>query len=46
MFDILAEYLYTNLLPDIALVFICECGVDWVKHAFITKFNELSSHVC
>ncbi|XP_032673166.1 protein TAPT1 homolog [Odontomachus brunneus] len=29
------------LLPDCALVLFAEVLVDWVKHAFITRFNEL-----
>ncbi|EFN87546.1 Protein TAPT1-like protein [Harpegnathos saltator] len=33
------------LLPDCALVLFAEVLVDWVKHAFITRFNELRSTV-
>src|SRR6218665_2617584 len=33
------------LIPDIMLVMIFEFLVDWVKHAFITKFNEIPSEV-
>lgn len=29
------------LLPDCLLVILAEVGVDWIKHAFITRFNEL-----
>jgi len=29
------------LLPDCAMVLVAEVFVDWVKHAFITRFNEL-----
>ncbi|XP_073998628.1 protein TAPT1 homolog isoform X1 [Rhodnius prolixus] len=29
------------LFPDCTLVIICEILVDWIKHAFITRFNEL-----
>ena len=29
------------LIPDIILVMLAEFLVDWVKHAFITKFNEI-----
>ncbi|XP_065348068.1 protein TAPT1 homolog [Cloeon dipterum] len=29
------------LLPDCMVVLIAEVFVDWVKHAFITRFNEL-----
>ncbi|XP_046338085.2 transmembrane anterior posterior transformation protein 1 homolog [Haliotis rufescens] len=31
------------ILPDVVLVLLAEFVVDWVKHAFITKFNEISS---
>ena len=27
------------------MVMLAELLVDWVKHAFITKFNEISSDV-
>ncbi|ELU04873.1 hypothetical protein CAPTEDRAFT_5824 [Capitella teleta] len=33
------------LIPDIFLVLLSEFLVDWVKHAFITKFNDISSDV-
>lgn len=33
------------LIPDILLVMCSEFLVDWVKHAFITKFNEIPSEV-
>jgi len=33
------------LIPDIVLVLVSEFMVDWVKHAFITKFNEIPSEV-
>ncbi|XP_076634267.1 protein TAPT1 homolog [Colletes latitarsis] len=33
------------LLPDCILLLLAEILVDWVKHAFITRFNELSSTV-
>lgn len=44
------EYNWTEdhfwvLLPDIILVLIAEMLVDWVKHAFITRFNEISYEV-
>ncbi|XP_037083215.1 protein TAPT1 homolog [Pollicipes pollicipes] len=29
------------LLPDCILVLVAELFVDWVKHAFITRFNEI-----
>ena len=34
-----------GILVDILYVGIAEAVVDWVKHAFITKFNEISSEV-
>lgn len=33
------------LLPDCFMVLIAEIFVDWVKHAFITRFNELQVDV-
>lgn len=33
------------LLPDCIFLLITEVLVDWVKHAFITRFNELHSTV-
>ncbi|KAJ8683672.1 hypothetical protein QAD02_019464 [Eretmocerus hayati] len=33
------------LLPDCILLLLAEILVDWVKHAFITRFNELPSTV-
>lgn len=33
------------LLPDCCMVLIAEVFVDWLKHAFITRFNELQLDV-
>nr|XP_022919638.1 protein TAPT1 homolog [Onthophagus taurus] len=33
------------LIPDCAMVLLAEIFVDWVKHAFITRFNELQVDV-
>lgn len=33
------------LLPDCLMVLIAEIFVDWIKHAFITRFNELQLDV-
>ncbi|XP_061536264.1 transmembrane anterior posterior transformation protein 1 homolog isoform X2 [Phycodurus eques] len=33
------------LLPDVAMVIASEVAVDVVKHAFITKFNDISADV-
>ncbi|XP_012145845.1 protein TAPT1 homolog [Megachile rotundata] len=35
----------TVLLPDCIMLLLAEVLVDWVKHAFITRFNELRSTV-
>ncbi|KHN82377.1 Protein TAPT1 -like protein [Toxocara canis] len=34
-----------EMLPDLAMVVIAELMVDWLKHAFITKFNEIPAEV-
>ncbi|ESO95163.1 hypothetical protein LOTGIDRAFT_82778, partial [Lottia gigantea] len=33
------------ILPDALLVFVAEFVVDWIKHAFVTKFNKIPSEV-
>lgn len=33
------------LLPDVVVVIISEIVVDVIKHAFITKFNEIPADV-
>lgn len=33
------------LVPDCLMVLIAEMFVDWIKHAFITRFNELQLDV-
>lgn len=33
------------ILPDAVMILIAEVIVDWLKHAFITKFNEISQEV-
>lgn len=33
------------ILPDAVMVFGAEILVDWVKHAFILKFNEIPADV-
>lgn len=38
------DHLY-ELIPSIGLLLSSEVFVDWVKHAFITKFNCISSEV-
>ncbi|XP_070539868.1 transmembrane anterior posterior transformation protein 1 homolog [Ptychodera flava] len=34
-----------ELMPDVVTVLVAEVIVDWVKHAFITKFNEIPADV-
>uniref|UniRef100_A0A915BBS3 Protein TAPT1 homolog n=1 Tax=Parascaris univalens TaxID=6257 RepID=A0A915BBS3_PARUN len=34
-----------EMLPDLMMVVIAELMVDWLKHAFITKFNEIPAEV-
>jgi len=36
---------FVDMIPDIALVIIGEFIIDWLKHAFITKFNEIPAAV-
>ncbi|CAD5226505.1 unnamed protein product [Bursaphelenchus okinawaensis] len=35
----------SEMIPDLIMVCIAELIVDWLKHAFITKFNEISAEV-
>ncbi|EDV22911.1 uncharacterized protein TRIADDRAFT_28365, partial [Trichoplax adhaerens] len=46
----LTQYAYSTdyfweLVPDFLMVMVSEVLVDWVKHAFITKFNNISAEV-
>lgn len=36
---------FWNICFDCGYVFFAEFLVDWVKHAFVTRFNEISSDV-
>lgn len=36
---------FWSLAPDCLLVLGAEFLVDWIKHAFITRFNEVSAEV-
>ena len=36
---------FWSLAPDCFMVLCCELLVDWIKHAFITRFNEVSAEV-
>lgn len=38
-------FLCERLLAPLAVVYISEIFVDWLKHAFITKFNHIHPHV-
>lgn len=38
------DYMW-GLVPDVVMVIISEVAVDVVKHAFITKFNDISADV-
>lgn len=40
----LADHLWV-LLPDVFMVILSEVTVDIVKHAFITKFNDITADV-
>jgi len=39
------EESFWSLAPDCLLVLLSEFVVDWIKHAFITRFNEVSGDV-
>lgn len=41
---VLSDHLWV-LFPDVAMVIASEIAVDVVKHAFITKFNDISADV-
>lgn len=50
MMQTLKEYNWNEeqfyiLLPDCILILISETVVDWFKHAFVTRFNEITSEV-
>ncbi|CAI2352514.1 unnamed protein product [Caenorhabditis sp. 36 PRJEB53466] len=36
---------FAEMVPDMVMVIGCEYFVDWLKHAFITKFNEINAEV-
>ena len=35
-----------DLLPDVFLILGSEVLVDWIKHAFLLKFNNIEPEVC
>lgn len=43
-FDFFLDHLWV-LFPDVVMVLASEIAVDVVKHAFITKFNDISADV-
>lgn len=50
MIQTLKEYNWNEnqfyiLLPDCLLILTAEVIVDWFKHAFVTRFNEITSEV-
>ena len=30
-----------DIFPDVAVIVISEILIDWIKHAFVTKFNGI-----
>ena len=44
MLILCAEHI-EGMAQDAMIVIAAEVVVDWVKHAFITKFNEISAEV-
>eukprot|EP01137_Pigoraptor_chileana_P013293 Opistho-2@66620 len=38
-------YFFDKLVWDLAMVYLSECALDWIKHAFITKFNQIPADV-
>lgn len=42
--DATGEHLL-EMIPDLIMVLLGEFFVDWFKHAFITKFNEIPYQV-
>lgn len=45
VFSLLIDHLWV-LFPDVCMVIASEIAVDIVKHAFITKFNDITADVC
>lgn len=44
VFDFFLDHLWV-LFPDVVMVLASEIAVDVVKHAFITKFNDINADV-
>ncbi|CAJ0929745.1 unnamed protein product, partial [Mesorhabditis belari] len=36
---------FSEMLPDLAIIWVAELLVDYLKHGFITKFNEINADV-
>ena len=34
-----------ELIPSFCAIFFSEFFIDWIKHAFVIKFNEISNEV-
>ena len=45
LLPVCADYLQ-ELLPDVVLILGSEVLVDWIKHAFLLKFNNIEPEVC
>ncbi len=41
----LTDYWILHMLTAVIICLVSECIVDWIKHAFITKFNRISPDV-
>ena len=44
-FVVVPDHLYV-ICPYLLAVLVSEYFVDWIKHAFITKFNNIPVEVC
>ena len=38
-----SSYFYDSFLPDAFQIYLSEIAVDWIKHAFVTKFNNIEA---
>eukprot|EP01114_Cavostelium_apophysatum_P023622 TRINITY_DN8958_c0_g1_i1.p1 TRINITY_DN8958_c0_g1~~TRINITY_DN8958_c0_g1_i1.p1 ORF type:complete len:616 (+),score=128.94 TRINITY_DN8958_c0_g1_i1:103-1950(+) len=41
----LSLYWVNHMVFSVVMVWLSECAVDWIKHAFITKFNHIPPDV-
>eukprot|EP01119_Soliformovum_irregulare_P012932 TRINITY_DN3392_c0_g1_i1.p1 TRINITY_DN3392_c0_g1~~TRINITY_DN3392_c0_g1_i1.p1 ORF type:complete len:533 (+),score=119.67 TRINITY_DN3392_c0_g1_i1:236-1600(+) len=37
----ISEYWISHMITSVVTVWVSECLVDWIKHAFISKFNRI-----